>query len=228
MKYECCVTPYLANRIPTPVNIRFSRLDNPGARPTPRREAIAEFYFSSEAYDTFGPEHDNYKLLTPVQMPDSGDWEIVDAIRSEELGAGDCTSEFPMEAVERVRKMIMISDEQFDKYVAEGVIKPEDVESEKAARAADTEEIFEAANRVSIQFSTGKRREIDFYDCNLFECYEQFEDSGSGTEDWPVMIRLPLEGYHRTVFLNAGTLDYVSLPTHKIEEGRIETHDGEL
>jgi transcriptional regulator with XRE-family HTH domain len=197
-----------------------------------RREAIAEFYFSSEAYDTYGPEHDNYKLLTPIQMPDPRDWEIVDAIRCEELGAGDCTSEFPKEAVERVEKMIMISDEQFDKYVAEGVIKPEDLESEKAARAADTEAIFEAANTVSIQFSTGKRREIDYYDCNLFECYEQFEDIhypyGRDVEDWPGMIRLPLEGYHRTLFLNAETLDYISFPTHKVEEDRIESYDDGL
>ena len=50
MKYECCVTPYLANRIPTPVNIRFSHLDNPGARPTP------QFAFSAMTQTSRSPE----------------------------------------------------------------------------------------------------------------------------------------------------------------------------
>jgi transcriptional regulator with XRE-family HTH domain len=39
-----------------------------------RRKAISEFYFSSEACDTYGPDHDDYKLATPIQMPDIRDW----------------------------------------------------------------------------------------------------------------------------------------------------------
>jgi hypothetical protein len=50
-----------------------------------RREAISEFYFSSEVYDWYGPEeeHDNYKLGTPIQMPDTRDWNIIEAIYGE-------------------------------------------------------------------------------------------------------------------------------------------------
>jgi transcriptional regulator with XRE-family HTH domain len=190
-----------------------------------RREAIAEFYFSSEAYDTYGPEHDSYDLLTPIQLPDPRDWEIIEAIHWEGCGAGDSRCDFPKEAVERVEKMIMITDEQFDELVAKGAIEPEKLESEKAARAADTQAIFKAATTVTIQFSNGKRREIKYWDCNLFECYEQFEDIHHPySEGRDGLIRLPFEGYHRTLFLNPEVVDYVSFPTHQVEAGRTESY----
>jgi DNA-binding XRE family transcriptional regulator len=191
-----------------------------------RHKAISEFYFSSEAYDTYGPDHDSYKLATPIQLPDTRDWAIVDAIHSEEIGAGDCTSDFAKEDVERVRSMIMITDEQFSELVAKGAIKPDDLASEKAARAEDTEEILAQATTVTIQFSTGKRREIDFTDCNLFECIEPLLDIHYpyGDKDEPNMIRLPVEGYHRSLFLNPEALDYISFPTHKLEEDETESY----
>jgi transcriptional regulator with XRE-family HTH domain len=198
-----------------------------------RQKAISEFYFSSEAYDTFGPDHDDYKLATPIQMPDTRDWAIVEAIHSEEfLGAGDFLSGFAKEDVERVRNQIMITDEQFDELVAKGAIKPEDLESEKAARAADTEEIVALAHTVTVHLSTGKRREISYTDCNLFECVEPLLDihypySGND-DDKPNMIRLPYEGYHRTAFFNPDALDYISFPTHKVEEDETESYDDEL
>lgn len=194
-----------------------------------RHKAISEFYFSSEAYDTFGPDHDDYKLATSIQMPDTRDWAIVEAIRDEEAIGGDYTSDFAEEDVERVQRQIMITDEQFDELVANGAIKPEDLAVEKAARAAETDEIVALTHTVTIQFSTGKRREITYVECNLFECIEPLIDiyyphSGNG-DDQPNMIRLPYEGYHRTAFFNPDVLDYISFPTHKIEEDEVESYD---
>jgi transcriptional regulator with XRE-family HTH domain len=193
-----------------------------------RRDAISEFYFSSEAYDWYGPEeeHKGYKLATHIQMPDSRDWEIVEEIWSNEIGAGDDLDSFAEEDVERVQKMIMISDTQFDELVAKGAIKPEDLEREKAARAADTEEILALSHTVTIQLSSGKRREIGYVDCNLFEVWEQF-DAEEGMER-EGLIRFPVEGYHRTVFFNPADLDHVSLPTHKIEADRTDSYDDGL
>lgn len=197
-----------------------------------RRKAISEFYFSSEAYDTYGPDHDDYKLATPVQMPDTRDWAIVEALRDEGDVGDDYTSDFSKDDVERVRSQIMITDEQFDELVAKGTIKPEDLATEKAARAADTDEIMALSHTVTVQFSTGKRRDIPYVDCNLFECIEPLIDihypySGSD-EDEPHMIRLPYEGYHRTAFFNPDVLDYISFPTHKIEEDEVESYDDGL
>lgn len=176
-----------------------------------RHKAISEFYFSSEAYDTYGPDHDAYKLATPIQMPDTRDWAIVEAILDEEVVGGDYTSDFAKDDVERVKRQIMITDEQ----LAEDAIKLDDISA--------------LAYRVTIQFSTGKRREIDNVDCNLFECIEPLVDIHypySGNDDGePNMIRLPYEGYHRTAFFNPDVLDYISFPTHKIEQDEVESYD---
>jgi transcriptional regulator with XRE-family HTH domain len=197
-----------------------------------RHKAISEFYFSSEAYDTFGPDHDEYKLATPIQMPDTRDWAIVEAIRDEEVAGGDYTSDFAKEDVERVQRQIMITDKQFDELVAKGAIRPEDLATEKVARAADTNEILALAHTVTVQFSTGKRREIGYVDCNLFECIEPLIDIhypyGGKDDDEPNMIRLPYEGYHRMAFFNPDVLDYISFPTHKIEEDEVESYDDGL
>ena len=58
-----------------------------------RTKAIADLYFSSEAYDTYGPEHDTYTDHASLQMPDSRDWEIVAAL---EHGLGLRTSTLRM------------------------------------------------------------------------------------------------------------------------------------
>jgi transcriptional regulator with XRE-family HTH domain len=214
-------------------NKRFIVIKDLGNRTVAiRHKAISEFYFSSEAYDTYGPDHDEYKLATPIQMPDTRDWAIVEAIRDEEVVGGDYTSDFAWDDVKRVQLQIMITDEQFDKLVAEGAIKPEDLAIEKVARAAETDEIVSLAHTVTVQFSTGKRRDITDVDCNLFECIEPLIDihypySGND-DDEPNMIRLPYEGYHRTAFFNPDVLDYISFPTHKIEEDEAESYDDGL
>lgn len=197
-----------------------------------RHQAVSEFYFSSEAYDTYGPDHTDYKLATPIQMPDTRDWAIVEALRAEEVTGGDYTSDFAKDDVERVQRRIMGTDEQFDEPVANVTVNSEALAIEKAARAAKTEEIMALAHTVTVQFSTGKLREISHVDCNLFECVEPLIDehypySGNG-DDEPNMIRLPYEGYHRTAFFNPDALDYISFPTHKIEEDEVESYDDGL
>lgn len=158
-------------------NKRFIVIKDLGNRTvTIRHKAISELYFSSEAYDTYGPDHDDYKLATPIQMPDTRDWAIVEAIRDEDVAGGDNTSDFAKDDVERVQRQIMITFEQFDDLVAKGAIEPEDLATEKAARAAETDKIVALAHTVTVQFSTGKRREIAYVDCNLFECIEPLID----------------------------------------------------
>lgn len=163
-------------------------------------------------------------------MPDTRDWAIVEAIRDEEVAGGDYTSDFAKDDVERVQGRIMITDEQFDELVTKHAIKPEDLAIEKAARAAETDEIVALAHTVTVQFSTGKRREFTYVDCNLFECIEPLIDVHYpyGDDNEPNMIRLPYEGYHRAAFFNPDVLDYISFPTHKIEEDEVDSYDDGL
>lgn len=182
-----------------------------------RSKAIADLYFSSEAYDTYGPEHNSYTDHIELQIPDSRDWEIVEAI---EHSVG--LEEFDPADVERVKQMIMITDEQYSRLVAEGHIKPEDLESERKKNQKQTEKIFRLASITSYQLSTGTRREV--YVDNSQDLYNAFHDliEFEGGEPADDMILLSAEGRHQIAFINKDALDYVCIPTHKYEDGDIE------
>ena len=196
-----------------------------------RNKAISEFYHSSEAYDWYGPaeEHEGYKLATPIQMPDSRDWAIVEALSHEDDPDEDA---FAKEDVERVRKCIMITDEEFDDLVAKGAIKPEDLASEKADRAEETDEIFALAQYVTVRLASGKERKFHSIGWNIFECLEPLENEHypeiGNDDDGVETIRVPHTGYHQTAFFNPDAVDYISFPTHRVEQGRIESYDDGL
>ena len=108
-----------------------------------RREAISDLYLSSEAYDDYGPEHHKpgYEDGTPVQLPNPRDWEIIESLACDAVGLKD----FADDDVERVQKAVLITDEQYEKLVADGLIKAEELDAEKTKNAAVTEKIFEMA-----------------------------------------------------------------------------------
>jgi transcriptional regulator with XRE-family HTH domain len=185
-----------------------------------RTKAIADLYFSSDAYDDYGPEHGTYVNHIAIQMPDPRDWEIVEALASDEVGL----EEFEPAHVQRVREKIMITDEQYEKLVAEGRIKGEDLEKERAKDKEETDLIFEMALNTIYQLSTGQRRSVYVDDPeNLFNAFYELADfqGGDPADD---MIRLEAEGRHRIIFINKSALDYVVIPSHKYNEGRIDAH----
>ena len=180
-----------------------------------RTKAIADLYFSSEAFDDYGPEHGTYTDHVELQMPDPRDWEIVEALE----GGGADTEDFDASDVKRVQGRIMITAEQYRKLVADGLIKQEDLEQERAKNQKETDQIFRLATHVVYQLSNGKRREVwiddDVAIYNAF--YDLTEFDGGDPED--DMIRVAAEGRHRIVFINKSGLDYVSIPTHRYEKG---------
>jgi transcriptional regulator with XRE-family HTH domain len=185
-----------------------------------RTKAIADLYLASEASDTFGPEHHDedsgyYKNHFSRQIPDNRDWEIV-----EDLQHGDVDGYAP-EDVERVQKMIMITDEQYKELVADGRIKPEDLEAEKEKNRKRTETYFSYANLTHYQLSTGKRREVWLYDSELCSAFWDFAEDldGEMTTD---LIRIEYENQDQYIFLNKHAFDYVMMPTHKFEAGQID------
>lgn len=182
-----------------------------------RTKAITDLYFSSEAYDDYGPEHGTYADHVSLQMPDPRDWEIVEALQH---GIG--IDDFNHADVQRVERMIMITDEQYTQLVANGRIKPEDLENEQKKNQDNTNRIFKLASTVMYQLSTGQQREV--YVDNNENLYNAFYgliefDEGESADD---MILLTAEGRHRVIFINKGALDYVSIPTHKYEAGSVE------
>jgi transcriptional regulator with XRE-family HTH domain len=183
-----------------------------------RTRAVSDLYFSSEAYDDYGPEHDTYANHIDVQIPDARDWEIIECLADDDIG-----EDFDPADVERVRKMIMITDEQYEKLVTDGLIKAEELESERAKNQAATDRIFNVATKATYQFSNGgKQRSVVVYTSEgLFDAFYELIDFDDGISTEGV-IRWEAEGRHRIIFLNKEALDYVSIPTHKFEEGRVE------
>jgi transcriptional regulator with XRE-family HTH domain len=186
-----------------------------------RRAAISDLYFSSEAYDDYGPEHDDpgYEEGTPVQFPDPRDWAIIECLAYDGVGIED----FAEKDVERVKGAVMITGEQYEKLVLDGHIKPEELEVERAKNAASTNRIFEMATSVVYQLSTGKRRIVSVMDCNLFEAFGELVEDGGESLDEESFIFLQSEGYHRSAFINSEVVDYISIPTHLLEKSEDES-----
>ena len=118
--------------------------------------------------------------------------------------------------------MVIKTDERCEKLVEDGAIKPDELEGERAKNRAATDRIFEAAQRTLYQLSTGQRRSV-YVDGpeNLVDAfYELIDFDGKVFGD--EMIRLEAEGSHRMIFINKNALDYVSIPTHQLNEGRTE------
>lgn len=187
-----------------------------------RTKSIADVYFSSEAYDDYGPEHGSYDDHIEIQMPDPRDWEIVEALEHQ-----DGLEEFSEADVERVEKRILITDEQYDELIADGRIKPQDLEKEKKKNQEQTDKIFKLASRAVYQLSNGQRREAYvFEDSALYDAFYELIEFGKDFSN--AMILFPVEGPHRTIFINANGVDYVSLPTQKYEAGSIDAASDDL
>ena len=186
-----------------------------------RLKAIADVYFSSDAYDDYGPEHDAYENHVEMQIPDARDWKIIEALAFD----GADIDKFDPADVQRVTKMIMVTDEQYDKLVADGFIKVEELENERAKNQVKTNLILEWAYKTTYQLSTGKRRSLYVDDPeDLFDAFLDLTDFPEG-ESPEEMIRLEVEGRHRIIFINKNGLDYVAIPTHLYNEGRANLGD---
>ena len=88
--------------------------------------------------------------------------------------------------------------------------------------------IFDLATKATYQLSTGQLRSAHVdQPKDLFNAlYELIDfDGGDPADD---MIFLPAEGWHRTIVINKGALDYFVIPTHRYNEGRIESDAEDL
>lgn len=183
-----------------------------------RKSAISDVYLSSEAYDDFGPEHDDpgYVMATPVQLPDPRDWEIVECMAFD----SDDIDQFADADVDRVRGTIMITDEQYAQLVADGHIAVEHLEPERTKNSKFTDGIFEMSTNAIYQLSTGQKRKVDVIDCDLHEAFSDLVEGDGDLFDGKSLIVLQSEGYHRAVCINPDAVDYISIPTHLLEKSR--------
>jgi hypothetical protein len=195
-----------------------------------RKAAISDLYFSSEAYDDFGPEHHEtgYEPGTPVQLPDPRDWEIIHCLACDD---DEGLEEFASEDVERVKELVLVPpDEHYEKLVADWAegreqfgreIKPEDVEEEKRKATKHRDAIFELSTDLIYQLSNGKQRHVSIIECSEDSLYEAFgylvdDDLRDSFDEGHVILQNV--GYHRATFINLDAVDYISIPTHLLEK----------
>jgi transcriptional regulator with XRE-family HTH domain len=193
-----------------------------------RTAAISDLYFSSEAYDDFGPEHGTYEHIS-LQLPDPRDWAIIESLES--MAMGDVLDDqFDPAAVKRIEKILeTTTDEEFRQLVDEGRIKLEEVEKVRAKEKAALDRIFGLANNVVYQLSIGQKRHISVCDDeDVYGAFWELVESGDDDDDDDRIIVFQAEGYHRTAFINKDALDYVSIPTHKYEAGELESSAEEI
>lgn len=181
-----------------------------------RKAAISDLYFSSEAYDDYGPEHGNYFKASPIQLPDSRDWAIIEA-----FSIGEDADGYDPESVARIDAMLEFQ-------LGEDEQKAMDTEMLKSAREkhdALVDQLYEISSCVIVRNSNGTRRKIGTFDDE--HVYELITELASefNAKDEPEMVIFPSEGYHRTSFINRNAIDYVSVPTHRFELGETDFND---
>lgn len=182
--------------------------------------AIADVYFSSEAYDDFGPEHDTYDRSGVIQIPDPYAWEII-----ERLGGGweDLPDHDPR-IVEAVKRMLGISDAGPDAPSAapDGGGNGATGDGEAPRQGQDLHRIFALATDISYQLSGGVRRDVTVFEPDSLSdevghVFLHPESAGDG------LLHFDHEGGHRIVFVNPHALDYLTVPTHLLERSSVES-----
>jgi transcriptional regulator with XRE-family HTH domain len=179
------------------------------------RSSIVDIHFSSEAYDDVGPD-DHEECLPPA--PDDDFWRMVESVLRD--GFGD--EQFSEDALAAVAESVTLSEERLDFMIASGGIEASERESVRQRAKQRTDLFRRFATELRWQMRGGIVRSCDYFDARAVHeeisvlLMDEDEDEG------PMLFALPIEGYDRTVAINLAQLDYISVPTHKLNDAELE------
>lgn len=169
-----------------------------------RREAVADVYFSSDAYGDSGPgEYPGHMGI----WPDDRFWHIMEHMDTpedlaEDFDAGEIRSALRQIGMGVTRKGKRNPGTQGDPSSTDAV-----------------ERFFERATNTYWQLTGGTlRREYVFDNLVLFEALNCLQDPDEAED----MILLPIEGYHRSIQIRKAAVAYISVPKHKFHAGGVE------
>lgn len=178
-----------------------------------RRHAITDLYLSSDAYDDYGPEDYDDHLGV---LPDDDFWKIIECAEF----LDEIENEWDPERVAEVMSAYQPTDASLDEMVEKGILASEDRVAARVGADQTSAALLERATTVCWQLSSGPlRREHAGSSKDLYESLSLTELDPDDSES---MIHLPFEGYHRTVMINKKAIDFLIVPKHKYEEGRLE------
>lgn len=95
-------------------------------------------------------------------------------------------------------------------------MKPEEREKVRCEVDEQTKELIARARNVSWQIGSCHRDEPAPDGKELYEQFWWLEEDAAADDR---MLFLVTEGYHRTIVINLGALDYICIPAHKFREG---------
>ena len=184
-----------------------------------RRKAIADVFFSEEAYDDYGPEEDYGSQHLGI-FPDEKFWQIVEQLEAPEF----LDDEFSKDEINEVMKQLSFDDSKLDELIANGSIKPEE-RSRVKKELEETAELYLARARdITWQIPGLRTRRISVYESK--DLYEAFYDLL--WIDAQEMVLLPSEEYYYEIFLNKSVIDYIAAPAHKFHEGELQSAAEEM
>lgn len=176
-----------------------------------RRNAIADAYLCSDAYDEYGPDDYGDQLLDWGH--DEQFWHIVEHMDSEFLD-----EEINQAEIDAVLQNFYLSDERLVELIAQGRMDPED-RKERQQAARDMGDRYQArASQITWQLPGNRTRVISIRD-NL-EVYNAFWPLTMGFEQ--ELLYLAPEGYDRSIFINLASVDCFTIPAHKYRDGEVD------
>lgn len=183
-----------------------------------RRKAIADAYFSSDAYDDYGPEKYGEQHLGA--HPDEAFWKIV-----EHLEYPECLNdEFSAQEIQAVIKMVSLDDAALDELIANGSIKQED-RTKVQQEAHETTQLYASRARyITWQLPGDRRRHVSLLENK--DVYETF--CNLNIFDEQELLYLAPDGYDRSIFVCLSALDFIAAPAHKYREGELESAAEEI
>lgn len=185
-----------------------------------RRASILDVYLSSEAFDTFGPE--KYKDWFGSNRIEEEEWLVIENIECLEY-VKDLIGE---EKVKNYIKKIILTEEDLDVLIEQGHIKKEDRGNVQKDASKQLKKLYARATEIQWQFINGKiRKEQIFDDRKLYEAFSCLEIDPENVDE---LIYLPVDRYHRSIFINTSELDYIFFPAHKFNLGRLAILEEEL
>jgi transcriptional regulator with XRE-family HTH domain len=180
-------------------------------------KAVSDVFFSSEAYDDFGPEHDSYEH-GPGIYPDDDFWEIV-----EHLELPERLDEFPVHRVKEVLAKVELTDEELDKLIWDGTVPSEDRSEVRHKADALTSQFGDFATYVFWQLKNGKTRTAYIEDD--YDIYAMATALNMLDAEETDILHIAAEGYHRTVFVNPDSINYLTCPSHRFNRGMVQERE---
>lgn len=179
--------------------------------------AVSDIFFSSEAYDDFGPEHGDYEH-GPGIYPDDDFWSIVEFIEAPEL-----LDDSLQKRVKEVEETVELTDKDLDELILNGSIPELDRASVRARADVLKDQFQNFAAYTSWQISNNKIRAVyiekdhDIY--SLISHVRIIDAESQG------MLYIAAEGYHRTIFVNPASINYLTCPTHRLNRGMMHERE---